>query len=80
MPEVNSNTVTAEAVQAEASRLIATAAAKHNISVDEIPQDVKDRATAEARALLETRASQASNPSQRCTTRHGNAPNSQRRN
>jgi predicted small metal-binding protein len=54
--------VNEEDVAREASRLIAAAAAKHGLATSEIPQDVKDRAHAEARVLLESRAKHVTDP------------------
>jgi hypothetical protein len=66
MSEVNSNaevvTVDETEVAREATRLINTAAAKHGLATSEIPQDVVDRAHAEARALLESREKHKSDP------------------
>jgi hypothetical protein len=54
--------VTEEAVQVESNRLLAVAAAKHGLAISEIPADVRERATAEARALLEANARNQNSP------------------
>jgi hypothetical protein len=59
--EANTITIDETEVAREATRLIAAAAAKHGLATSEITQDVKDRATAEARVLLESRAQNKGN-------------------
>jgi hypothetical protein len=55
-------TISEDEVAREAVRLIAAAAAKHGLATSEIPADLRDRATAEARALLESREKHKSDP------------------
>lgn len=49
-------------VRAEAQRILAQTAAKHNMSVDDIPAEAVDRALEEARKRLERAAEDAANP------------------
>jgi hypothetical protein len=48
--------VTDEAIEREAARLIASSAAKNNVSIDAIPEDAKQQAREYARANLEREA------------------------
>jgi hypothetical protein len=54
--------ISADDVAREATRLLAEACAKHGISTSEITPELNNRAYAEARALLESRARHATDP------------------